>query len=83
MKRPRPLFELLDLKPLVRGARIRLGSDIRFSGVPAILIGVACIVAAAGAAGVLRVAIPLLPDTIREGRELLKTIRAGRRELNP
>ena len=62
---------------------MRFGKNVRFQGVPAILIGVACIVAAAGAASVLRKAAPILPETLRETRELWKTIRADRRELNP
>jgi hypothetical protein len=83
MAPPRSLFALLDAKPLVRGSRIRFGKEIRLQGVPAILLGVACIVAAAGAASVLRKAAPILPDTLREVRALWKTIRADRRELNP
>jgi len=83
MELPRSLLALLDAKPLVRGSRIRFGKNVRFQGVPAILMGVACIVAAAGAASVLRKAAPILPDALREARELWKTIRADRRELNP
>jgi hypothetical protein len=83
MELPRSLLALLDAKPLVRGSRIRLGKNVRIAGVPAILMGVACIVAAAGAASVLRKAAPILPETLRETRELWKAIRADRRELNP
>jgi hypothetical protein len=79
----RRLSSMLDSETLARGSRIRLGKDVRFVGVPAILIGVACIVAAAGAMAVLKKVAPILPDTLREARELWRTIRDGRRELNP
>ena len=79
----RRLFSMLDSETLVRGSRVRLGKDVRFIGVPAILVGVACIVAAGGAMAVLRKAVPILPDTLREARELWRTIRGDRRELNP
>jgi hypothetical protein len=83
MELPRSLLALLDPERLVRGSRIRFGKNVRFTGVPAILAGVACVVAAGGAASVLRIAAPILPDMLREARELWKTIRADRRELNP
>jgi hypothetical protein len=85
MALPQSPFALLLVhqRRMVRGSRIRLGKNVRVQGVPAILMGVACIVAAAGAASVLRKAAPILPDTLREARELWKTIRADRRELNP
>jgi hypothetical protein len=83
MKFARPLFSMLDSKTLVRGSRVRLGKNVRFVGVPAILVGVACIVAAGRAMAVLEKAATILPDTLREARELWRTIRGDRRELYP
>ena len=79
----RRLFSMLDSETLARGSRIRFGKNVRLVGVPAILVGVACIVAAGGATAVLKKAVPILPDTLREARELWRTIRGDRRELNP
>jgi hypothetical protein len=83
MEFARPLLSMLDSETLARGSRIRYGKNVRIVGVPAILIGVACIVAAAGAMSVLEKAAPMLPDTLREARELWRTIRGDRRELSP
>jgi len=77
------MFPLLDSKRLARGSRIKLGKNVRIVGVPAILVGVACIVAAAGAMRALQKAAPTLPDTLREARALWRTIRNDRRELGP
>jgi hypothetical protein len=83
MELPGRLFSMFDPETIARGARIRFGKNIRFQGVPAILVGVACIIAAGGAMTVLEKAAPILPDTLREARELWKTVRGDRRELNP
>jgi hypothetical protein len=83
MEFPSRLFSMLDPEAIARGARIRFGKNVRFQGVPAILVGVACIVAAGGAMTVLEKAAPILPETLREARELWRTIRGDRRELNP
>lgn len=74
---------MLDSETLVSGSRIRFGKDVRFRGIPAILVGVAFIVAAAGATAALERAAPILPDMLREARELWKTLRGDRHELNP
>ena len=83
MNLARSVFSMLDSKTLVRGSRIKLGKNVRFAGVPAILVGVACIVAAAGAMKALQKAAPTLPETLRESRALWRTIRGDRRELGP
>lgn len=83
MEFPRSLFPLLDSKRLARGSRIKLGKNVRIVGVPAILLGVAAIVAAAGAMKALQKAAPTLPETLREARSLWRTIRGDRRELSP
>jgi len=74
---------MLDSETLVRGSRIKLGKSVRIAGVPAILVGVACIVAVSGAMNVLEKAAPMLPETLREARELWRSVRSERRELNP
>ena len=70
---------LSEPEMLARASRIRIGKNIRIQGVPAILVGVACVVAAGGAMAVLEKAVPLLPDTLREANELWKTVRGDRR----
>ncbi len=83
MARLPSFFPPLNLKTLARGSRLRFGKNVRLAGVPAILAGVACIVLAAGVGQALVKGATVVPDMLREMRELLKTIRAGRRELNP
>ena len=83
MEFARPLLSMLDSETLARGSRIRWGKNVRIVGVPAILVGVACIVGAAGAMKALEKAAPLLPETLREARDLWRTIRNDRRELSP
>ena len=83
MEFARPLLSMLDSERLVRGSRVRFGKDVRFRGVPAILVGVALIVAAAGVTAALEKAAPILPEMFREARELWRTVRGDRPELNP
>jgi hypothetical protein len=83
MEFSRPILSMLDPETIARGSRIRFGKNIRFQGVPAILVGVACVVAAGGVVTVLEKAAPILPETLREARELWRTIRGDRRELSP
>jgi hypothetical protein len=68
-------FAFLDARPLVKASRIRLGPlDAR--GVPAILLGVAAIVAASGASRSLYKAAAILPESLREARELWLAVRS-------
>ncbi len=83
MKLARLVVSMLDAEPLARGSRIKLGKNVRVAGVPAILFGVAAIVLAAGAMAALQKTAPLLPETLREARNLWNSIRGDRRELNP
>jgi hypothetical protein len=83
MEFARPFLSMLDAETLVRTSRIRLGKNVRFVGVPAILAGVALIVVAGGAMSALEKAAPILPETFREAREFWRTVRGERRELNP
>ena len=66
---------------VMRASRIRVGRTMRAQGVPAILIGVSCVVVAAGVSRALLTAAPALPDAFREGRNLWESMQ--RRPLNP
>ncbi len=82
MPRPRSLLHLLDIAPVVRSSRFRVWG-VRARGVPAILCGAAAIVFAAGAAAALRKAVAIVPETLREARLFLVTIRSERRDVLP
>jgi hypothetical protein len=71
----------LDPAKALRASKLRFG-DVRAQGVPAILLGVAAIVLAAGATRALQAGAPNLPDTIREVRMLLESNRRSK-PLNP
>ena len=73
------VFDILDARPLLKGSRIRIGA-IRARGIPAVLIGAAAIVFAAGVTEALKRAATALPETIRETRNLMLLTR-GAREL--
>jgi hypothetical protein len=66
-----------DPARVLRASRIRIGR-IRAMGVPAILIGAAGVILAAGAARSLRTVAPMLPETLRELKSLLETRRDAR-----
>jgi len=65
----------------LKASRMRVGKAVRAQGVPAILMGVSCVVLAAGLARAIQNAAPALPDAFREGRNLWEAMR--RRPLNP
>jgi len=65
----------------LRVSKLRFGS-LRAQGVPAILLGVAGIVLAAGAMRALQAGAPNLPETIREIRQLIEANRRSK-PLNP
>jgi hypothetical protein len=65
----------------LRVSKLRFGS-LRAQGVPAILLGVAGIVLAAGAMRALQAGAPNLPETIREIRQLIEANRRTK-PLNP
>lgn len=81
--RSRRLLESIDVESILSGSKIRFGKRVRLQGVPAILGGVAIIIAAAGVVRFVEQAAPMLPEGLREVRELWKTIRGERPELNP
>jgi hypothetical protein len=74
------LASAMDPVALLRASRIRVGR-VRARGVPAILIGVSCVVVAVGVARAVQTAAPALPDAFREARNFWESMR--RRPLNP
>jgi hypothetical protein len=69
-----PPHMAFDAARVLRASKFRLG-NLRAQGVPAILIGAAAVIVAVGAARSLRAATPLLPETLREARNLLEATR--------
>ena len=67
-------IDLFDARPLIKRSRLRIGA-IDARGVPAVLIGVSAIVAAAGTARVLHKTAAVLPEALRETRQLLLAVR--------
>jgi hypothetical protein len=76
------LSPMFDPTPMLRASRIRFGS-VRVQGVPAILVGVSCVVVAGGIARALQRATPALPDAVREARGFWESLRHERPPLNP
>ena len=70
-----------DPARVLRASRLRFG-DVRAMGVPAILIGVAGIILAAGVSRSMGTIAPMLPEPLREMKSLIE---AGRdaRKLKP
>jgi hypothetical protein len=66
-----------DPARVLRASRIRAGR-VRAMGVPAILIGVAGVILAAGVSRSLGTVAPMLPETLREMKNLLETRRDAR-----
>jgi hypothetical protein len=66
-----------DPARVLRASRIRVGR-VRAMGVPAILIGVAGVILAAGVSRSLGTVAPMLPETLREMKSLLETRRDAR-----
>ncbi|MFY9780884.1 MAG: hypothetical protein WAJ85_10295 [Candidatus Baltobacteraceae bacterium] len=71
-----------DIESLVRSSRVSAGS-LRLRGVPAILAGTGFVILASGVARMLERAATLLPETLREMRELWTAVSAERRGLRP
>jgi hypothetical protein len=66
-----------DPARVLRASRLRIGK-VRAMGVPAILIGVAGIVLAAGVSRSLGTIAPMLPETLREMKKLVDAGRDAR-----
>ncbi|MGP6189219.1 MAG: hypothetical protein ACLPSH_03920 [Vulcanimicrobiaceae bacterium] len=78
MGKRRSLFA--DVKAMARASRISAGS-LSLRGVPAILAGVSFVIFAAGIAKMLDRSVALLPETLREIRELWNCVSVERRAL--
>jgi len=66
-----------DPAKVLRASRLRIG-QVRAMGVPAIMIGVAGIILAAGTARSLGTIAPMLPETLRELKALIDAGREAR-----
>ncbi len=66
-----------DPARMLRASRLRFGK-VRAVGVPAILIGVAGVILAAGASRSLGTIAPMLPETLREMKHLIDAGRDAR-----
>lgn len=79
---PRRKRRAMEFDParMLRASKLRFGS-LRAQGVPAILLGAAGIVLAVGAGRALRTAIPTLPETLREVKQVLEAARSDPRSL--
>jgi hypothetical protein len=66
-----------DPARVLRASRIRIGK-VRATGVPAILIGVAGVIVAAGVSRSFRTIAPMLPETLRELKSLVDAGRDAR-----
>ena len=66
-----------DPARMLRASRLRIG-NVKAMGVPAILIGVAGVILAAGASRSLGTIAPKLPETLREMKSLLDAGRDAR-----
>lgn len=66
-----------DPARVLRASKLRIGK-VRAMGVPAILIGVAGIILAAGASRSLGTIAPMLPETLREMKHLIDAGRDAR-----
>jgi hypothetical protein len=73
----------INLAKALRASHIRLGKSVHVTGVPAILMGVSCIVLTAGVARALERATPSVPDAFRGVRRLWESAGRGRTSLNP
>ena len=72
----------IDPVRILRASKLRVGT-FRAQGPPAILLSVAAVVMAFGAARSLMVATPALPETLREAKNLLESTRREPRPLQP
>jgi hypothetical protein len=65
---------------IVRTFKLDAG-NIRARGAPAVILSIAGVILAAGIARSLRELVPSLPETIRESRALLESLRQPRGTL--
>jgi hypothetical protein len=70
----------LDVPRTLRASKLRFGS-LRATGIPAILLGAATVVVAAGLARSLTALAPMLPEALRETKSLVEAARSDGRSL--
>jgi hypothetical protein len=73
---------IIDAARVLRASRVRVG-PMRVSGAPAILLGVAAVILSAGVARSLGTLAPMLPETLRETKNLIETAKRDGRLLTP
>lgn len=73
----------VDPAKMLRASRVRIGKTIRLDGIPAILFGVAGVVLAAGAVKLLEKLAPALPETLRETKGVIESIKRASLPLQP
>ncbi len=81
MPNVQPLLAHLDLRPLVHASRFAIGRRVRARGVPAVLMGVAVVVLAAGVSRTLQGVTSIVPESLREAREFWRAVRGERRDM--
>lgn len=84
MKRPERFIRavFLGISQVARRQRIEF-AGLRVQGVPALLLGSAAVVLAAGVCSLLARAGERLPETLSEARGLIEATRSPRSRLNP
>ena len=73
----------LDPAKMLRASRVRIGKTFRLDGIPAILFGVAGVVLAAGAVKLLEKLAPALPETLRETKAVIDSVKRQSLPLQP
>ena len=77
-----PLLDNLDLRPLVRASRFSIGR-VRARGIPAVLMGTAVMMLAAGVSRTLQQLTSVVPESLREAREFWIAVRSRRHDMLP
>jgi hypothetical protein len=71
-----------DPARVLRASKLRFGG-FRATGLPAILLGVSAVVLAGGVARSLSAFVPMLPETLRETKNVIETAKRDGRLLTP
>jgi hypothetical protein len=80
---PHPPQMDFDVLPrLLRASKLRFGG-VRAQGVPAILLGVSAVIVAGGLARSIATVAPMLPEALRETKNLLEATARDSRSLKP
>jgi hypothetical protein len=71
-----------DAVRILQASKFRVGG-FRAAGAPAILLGVSAVVLAVGVARSLAAFVPMLPETLRETKNVIETAKRDGRLLTP